>query len=288
MSDLKWENRQITGSFKIRGAYHKTLSLQDWERKMGLVAASAGNHGQGLAHAARSLGIPVTIFSAENAAKNKIEAMHSLGARVILVPGGYHEAEVAGIEYARQEQAVWVSPYNDSQVIAGQGTIALEILSQKPDANAMHWLSPVGGGGLIAGIGAAIKENPSNPPGAGFRLIGVQSEASAFMHSLYQQNSQVGVEDRPSMADGLSGAVEENSITIPLVQGLVDELILVSEDEIAQAIRFAWEKYQEIIEGSAAVTLAAILSGRIAHRPAILIISGGNIDPQKLQEILHA
>lgn len=285
---IKWENRQIIGSFKARGAYHKTLALQEWERQRGLVAASAGNHGQGLAHAGRKLGIAVTIFSAENAARNKIDAMRALGANVILVPGGYHEAEVAGIEYAHSRQATWVSPYNDSQVIAGQGTIALEILQQKPETINAAWLVPVGGGGLISGIGAAIKGSPAQNSGSALRLIGVQSEASPFMHALFHRHTQEGIEDNLSLADGLSGAVEENSITIPLVQALVDDMILVSEADVSEAIRFAWDKYSERIEGSAAVTIAAIISGKIAYRPAVLIITGGNIDPQKHSEILNA
>lgn len=284
---LKWENQQRTGSFKLRGAYHKILALQDWERERGVVAASAGNHGQGLAYAAKSQKIPVTIFSAENSARNKIEAMRSYGAQVILVPGGYHEAEEAGIAFSRETQATWVSPYNDSQVIAGQGTIALETLKQNPDTRNFAWIVPVGGGGLISGVGAGIKCNPSDKPGSSFRLVGVQSEASAFMHALFHSGSQAGMRDDPSLADGLTGAVQERSITTPLVQGLVDDMILVSEEEIANGIRFAWEKYKTKIEGSAAVTIAAVISGKITLRPAVLIITGANIDNQVFVDIMQ-
>lgn len=284
---LKWENLQLTGSFKARGALNKAITLQDWERKKGLVAASAGNHGQGLALAGRKFSAPVTIFTPEDAARNKMAAMQDLGAKIITVKGGYAEAESTGLAYAQKQQATWISPYNDPQVIAGQGTIALEVLSQAPPLSTAEWLVPVGGGGLISGIAIALKENPSLIKESIFHtIVGVQSESSAYMHALYYENSQENVKEYPSLADGLEGAVEKQSITIPITRKLVDKIILVSEEEIAGAIRYAWNKYQQIIEGSAAVTLAAIISGKIIHRPVIAIISGGNIDKPLHQELI--
>ncbi len=283
---LKWENQQVTGSFKARGAFNKTISLVEWERQRGLVTASAGNHGQGLALAGKTFQTPVTIFTSENAAKNKIEAMRALGATLFTVPGGYTQAEQAGLAYAERQHATWVSPYNDAQVIAGQGTLALEILKQAPHISSADWLVPVGGGGLISGVALAVKENPNLLKDNTHRIIGVQSEASAFMHALFFRNTQNDVREFPSLADGLEGAVEDRSVTIHLTRRLVDEIILVSELEIAKAIRFAWEKYQQVIEGSAAVTLAAIISGKITHRPVIAIITGGNIDQSIHRELI--
>jgi threonine dehydratase len=281
---LKWENRQATGSFKLRGALNKVLALSDNERGRGLVTASAGNHGQGVASAGRLADAPVIVFASEHAVAAKITAMRSLGAEVRLVPGGYGEAEAAGLQYARESGAVWVSPYNDSLVIAGQGTLALEVLEERPELNLATWVVPGGGGGLISGVGLAIKSGPPRPmpaaPSVQARLIGVQSQASPFLHDLYHTGSQANSIELPSLADGLAGTVEEGSQTIGLVRAMVDEFLLVSEAEIAQAVRFAWQRYGERIEGSAAVGLAAVLTRRVPQRPAVVVISGGNIQPE--------
>lgn len=282
---LKWENHQVTGSFKLRGALNKVLSLQPWELEQGIVAVSAGNHGQGVALAGQLVGASVLVFASEHAVPAKLEAMHALGARVHLVPGGYGEAEQAGLEYARANATTWISPYNDGQVIAGQGTLVLETLLEMPELRRATWVVPVGGGGLISGIGAALKERH---PQEKTHLVGVQSVASPFMHALYTSGSQDNTVELPSLADGLAGPVEAGAITIPLVRQYVDEFILVSESEICEAIRYAWEKYHERIEGSAAVSLAAILSGKVVDRPAVMVVSGGNIQPEVHQEIIGA
>lgn len=285
---LKWENRQLTGSFKVRGALNKVLTLQPWERERGLVAASAGNHGQGLALAGKLVGAPVTIFASEHAVSTKIEAMRALEANVVLVPGGYGEAEQAGLEYAATHDVTWVSPYNDGQIIAGQGTLGLESLRQLPNLSHSTWIVPAGGGGLISGVGAAIKSTPNALVKEGERkLIGVQSEASPFLHAIYHHGSQEGIVELPSLADGLAGPVARGSITVPLVQGYVDDFILVNEEEITEAVRYAWHEYDERIEGSAATALAAVLSGKISTRPAIIVLSGGNIQPEVHDEILR-
>ncbi len=279
---IKWENHQVTGSFKARGAFNKVLCLQPREKGKGLVAASAGNHGQGVALAGKLIGAQVTIFASDHAVPAKIEAMQNLGAKVVLIPGGYGEAEAAGIEHAQKNELTWISPYNDEQVLAGQGTLGLEIERDLPPLRNSSWIIPVGGGGLVAGVGASLEQVLPRP-----RLIAVQSEASPFMDAIFHTGSQENIVELPSLADGLAGPVEAGSITIPLIQQFVDEFVLVSEEEIAGAIAFCWEKYQEKIEGSAATALAAALFGKVTERPAVILISGGNIQPELHHRILE-
>ena len=275
---IKWENHQVTGSFKARGAINKVLTLQPWERERGIVTASAGNHGQGVALAGKLVGAPIIVYASEHAAPVKIQAMRELGAEIRLVPGGYGEAEQAGLEYAATSGATWISAYNDGQVIAGQGTLGLEITRRLQSHPNITWIIPGSGGGLIAGVGASIKSTPHG--NVAHKLIGVQSEASAFMYHLYHYGNQEDVIEYQSLADGLSGPVEENSITIPLVRKYADNFILVTEDEIIAAIRFAWHRYNERIEGAAAAALAAVLSDKISDRPVVVVISGGNIQAE--------
>lgn len=279
---LKWEKHQVTGSFKARGALNKVLCLENWERQRGLVTASAGNHGQGLALAGKLSHAAVIVFASEHAIPEKILAMRKLGADVRLVAGGYGEAERAAIDFAKTHNATWVSPYNDGQVIAGQGTLALEILQQKPALSQVTWVLPAGGGGLIGGVGAALARLP-HPP----QLVAVQSEASPFLHALYHSGSQQEAIELPSLADGLTGPVEPGSVTIPLTRRFVDDFVLVSETEIASAIAFAWQHYHERIEGSAAVALAAVLNGQVSRRPALVLITGGNIQPAVHHQIIQ-
>jgi len=279
---LKWENRQVTGSFKPRGALNKILTLEDWERKNGLVAASAGNHGLGVALAVGLVGASVEVFVSEHAVPAKVQGMRDLGAIIHAVQGGYAEAEAAGRKHAAQQQKVFISPYNDGQVIAGQGTIGLEILRELGNEETMNWIVPAGGGGLISAIGTLFTRVNPCP-----RLIGVQAAASPFAESLFHRHTQEGVQDLPTIADGLSGAVEQGSVTIPLMQRYVDDFLTVSEDEIAQAVAFAWYVYHEKIEGSAAAALAAVLSGKITGRPSVLILTGGNIQPEVHEQIIQ-
>lgn len=278
---IKWENRQKTGSFKARGALNRILAMAESERAVGIVTASAGNHGQGVALAGQLTGARVTCFVSEHAAPVKVNAIHALGAQIVAVQGGYPEAEAAGRKFAEQNHKTWVSPYNDGQVIAGQGTIGLEVVFQIanliPDGQIgnLNYLVPVSGGGLIAGIGAALARLSPRP-----RLVGVQPETAPFMHGLFYRGSQAGIPDLPSLADGLTGAVEADSITIPMVKELVDEIILVSEEEIARAVAFAFVEYGETIEPSGAVTIAAALRGVERNGIPLAIVSGGNIQPE--------
>lgn len=272
---LKWENYQKTGAFKLRGALNKVLALEPWEQERGLVAASAGNHGLGVAYAARLVGTKATIFIPENSVFNKEEAIEKSGATVVKVNGGFSKAEKEAQISAIRKGATWVSPYNDPQVIAGQATIGLELNEQINPFDVTACLVPVSGGGLIAGIGLAFQyyDIPIS-------LIGVQSESSAFFHSLYHTGTQRNIVEKISIADGLSGGVEKKSITIPLVRNLLDDFILVSEEEIEHAIAYAFFKHNEIIEGSAAVPIAAIIYKKIKAQKVILVITGGNISSE--------
>jgi threonine dehydratase len=209
--------------------------------------------------------------------------MRKLGADVRIISGGYAEAEVAGIEYARTTGATWVSPYNDGQVIAGQATVGVEILEQLPPHLRSTWLIPTGGGGLISGIGIALERAEPRP-----RLVGVQSTASPFLHAIFYTGTQDGIVELPSLADGLAGPVEDGSVTIPLVRRYVDDIILVTEQEIVQAIVTCWNRYGEVIEGSSAVTLAALMSGKISQRPVVALVSGGNIQPEMHAKLIQS
>ena len=279
---IKWENKQTTGSFKVRGAINRVLLLEPWEKKQGLVTASAGNHGQGVALAGRIVGTKVMVFVSDHAVPSKVNSMKELGADIKYVIGGYGLSEASAIEYSLKNQATYISPYNDPQIIAGQGTIGLEILTKiQLDEPAASWIVPVGGGGLISGIGVVKRAN--NIKG---NLVGIQPESSAFTHALFHVGSQEGIEDNPTLADGLSGPMQDGSITLPIINNLVDDILIVTEQEIKQAIAFAWKKYKEIIEGSAATSLAAILSGKV-NSPAVIVITGGNIQQETHLQIIE-
>jgi threonine dehydratase len=282
---FKWENRQLTGSFKVRGALNKVLSLQPWERQQGLVTASAGNHGQGVALAAQYTAAKVTVFASEQAVPTKLDAMRALGADVRLVPGLYAEAERAGINFARENHMTWVSPYNDGQVIAGQSTLGFEIIQDLADyGDPFENLAvaiPVGGGGLAAGIGLALQGMVPRP-----YLVGVQAATSPYFYALYYHGSQEGVTESQTLADGLEGPVEEGSLTIPMVRSVLDEIVLVEEDEIGRAVASAYRRFGQVIEGAAAAALAAVLSGKIIHRPVVVLLTGGNIQPEAHQKLV--
>lgn len=273
---IKWENQQITGSFKPRGALNKILGLPSAALTRGLIACSAGNHGQGAALAARIAGARVTVYASRNAAPIKVEKMRALGAEVTLVGESYGDAETAAIAAAREQGRVWVSPYNDPAIIAGQGTLALELVEQCPSA--LRWLVPVGGGGLIAGMLAGAP--------AGTAVIGVQAEASPYLHHEFHYNSMAGAADLPSLADGLSGTIEDGSATTAAIHGAAD-MMLVTEDEIAAAIAYAYRRHGQVIEGSGAVGLALVLAGRLpGDGRTVVLITGANIDPGKHARIV--
>ncbi len=279
----KLELFQATGSFKLRGATNKLLTLTDEERQRGVVTASAGNHALGVAHAARHLGIVATIVVPEEASAAKVEALRRYPVKLILKGENYEAAELYARQLEQAENLVFVSAYNDPQVIAGQGTLALEALSELPEATTL--LVPVGGGGLVSGIGLWAKT-----VSPGIRLIGVQSETSPAMHAALAAGKIVPAPDLPSLADGLAGNLEVGSITFELAQRYVDEMVLVSEKDIAAAIRYFADELHLIAEGSAVVGTAALLSGRLnlsaTSGPIIDFVCGRNLAPATLRKIL--
>jgi threonine dehydratase len=270
---LKCENAQVTGSFKLRGALNKVLGLGMAERASGIIAASAGNHGQGVAFAARLVQASATIVVPDEAVRRKVEAIRRLGAEVVEVPGGYGAAEVHGRELAVARGATWVSPYNDMAVIAGQATIGMEIREQFPAGHGVvEVYVPVSGGGLISGIGLALL-----PTAGRYRVIGVQPENAAYMHASFNGRDPRTVVELPTVADALSGPYEDAAVTEEIVRRVVDDIVLVSEDEIRAALSKAWRGHGLMIEPSSAVALAAALR-RPAGTDRLVVVSGGNVD----------
>jgi threonine dehydratase len=286
---IKWENHQVTGSFKARGALNKVLHLEKWEQQAGLIAASAGNHGQGVALAGKIIGVPATIYLPEYTPEIKIQAMKSFGAQVVLIPGnGYYDAERAALEAVSNSAAAWISPYNDGRIIAGQGTIAIEILDQldaypSTQRTEPTWLIPTSGGGLLSGIAIVVKRRQPET-----KIFGVQTDTSPFMHALFEGKSQASIIEQPTIAEGLAGPVENGSITVPIIRQYVDDIILVTEEAIAYGVAYAWHHYGERIEASAAVVLAAVLTEKITYRPLVLVVSGGNIQESLFQSIVNS
>jgi threonine dehydratase len=273
---FKWENHQRTHSFKPRGALNKVLSLSPQRLYAGLIAASAGNHGQGVALAAQLCAAKARIFVPQSTPEVKVARMLALGAQVERVPGLYGDAETRALAVAAVTGSTYVSPYNDAQVIAGAGTLALEWLEQAP--HLQRWLVPLGGGGLIAGMGLVARALRPD-----LHVIGVQSVASPHLYQQFYHGHMDGVVEQPTLTDGLAGSVETGSITIDLLPRVCDAVVLVTEDEIGRAIAYAAKMLAEVIEGSAAVGLAAVLAGKVnvAERLTGALITGGNIDPAR-------
>ncbi len=262
---LKFECFQLTGSFKLRGALNALLQRQASR----VVTASAGNHGLGVARAAAMLGVSATVVVPLTASTAKDAALRRSGAELIQVGETYDDAEVAAIELARDRGVPYISAYNDPQVIAGGGTVALEILEDLPDTRSI--VVPAGGGGLISGIAIAAPNQ---------QVFGVQSEASPALHAALQAGQRVEVDVRPSLADGLAGNVEPGSITFDLVRAHVREIVLVSEHAIAEAMGWLLLNEHVVVEGSAAVGVAALLDQRIQPTPSgpvAVILTGRNL-----------
>jgi threonine dehydratase len=277
---LKLENQQITNSFKLRGALNRITQLSHEERKRGIVTASAGNHAQGVARVAEQLNIPAKIFVPTNTSKAKLDKIKKYDVEVILY-GNYDEVEPKAREIAMKEGLTYISPYNDEGIIAGQGTIGLEILEDLPNADLV--IVAVGGGGLISGIAIAVKSiNPN------VEVIGVQSEAAPTVHESLKANKIVKIEERDSFADGLLGGLEQEAITFDLIRKYVDDFVVVKEKTIKEAIKLLWEKERQVTEGAGAIAIAPILENKdkFTGKTIVAVISGGNIDKNLFQKII--
>lgn len=280
---VKAENLQKTGSFKIRGAYNKLCQLAAGQKERGVVTASAGNHAQGVAVAARWLGIPCVVVMPEGAPITKVVATRSYGAEVVLYGDSYDQAYDRARDIERERGLAFIHAFDDPQVIAGQGTVGLEILEQLPDVDVL--IVPVGGGGLICGVALAVK---AHRPGV--RVIGVQPEGAAAVYRSRQAGQVVEIAMAKTIADGLA-VKRPRERTLDLMERLVDDMVLVNEDEIARAVLLFMERGKLVIEGAGAVGLAALLSGRLElpGLKTVLIASGGNIDVNLLARIIdHA
>lgn len=270
---LKLEHRQITGSFKLRGATNAVLNLTDAQRARGVVGVSTGNHGRGLAHAARIAGVRCVVCMSRLVPQNKVDGICALGAEARIVGDSQDDAQVAVDRLVEEEGMTMLPPFDHPDIIAGQGTLGLEILEDAPQVETV--VVPVSGGGLIAGVAAAVKAIKPR-----VRVIGVSMERGAAMYESQKAGRPLPVEERPSLADSLGGGIGlDNRYTFAMVRALVDDLVLVSEAEIAAAIRHAYREERQIVEGAGAVGIAAMQSGRIA-RPGetAILLSGGNID----------
>lgn len=230
---LKCENRQRTGSFKVRGALNKILGLGDNNSRAGVVAASAGNHGQGVAYAASLRGLSATIVVPQSAVPRKVDAIEAMGGVAVKAPGGYAVAEQLALRLAHAQGAAWVSPYNDPQVVAGQGTVGIEVAEDLPLEDGLGWTVyvPAGGAGLVSGIGVALKHLAHR-----VRVVAVQPRTVPYLFAHFHGQDMSTVVEEPTLADGLAGAIEPGSITLSLVDEVVDDVALVEEEEILQAI----------------------------------------------------
>lgn len=277
---LKCENLQRTGAFKIRGAYNRIARLDSEERARGIVAASAGNHAQGVALAAQLLGVEATVYMPEGAALPKVEATGRYGARVVLEGGIYDEAFHAAEEFAAETGAVMIHPFDHPDVIAGQGTIALEILEQLPEAATI--VVPVGGGGLISGIACAAKAiNPT------IRVVGVEPEGAASVSRAWETGAVIPLDTLSTVADGLA-ARQAGALCLTHVQAFVDQIVTVNDEQIAEALLLVAERAKMVVEPAGAAGVAALLSG-VAELvyPAVVVLSGGNIDPLLLLRVIR-
>ena len=277
---LKLENEQHTGSFKARGSLNKVLSLNETERSKGVITASTGNHGMGVARALQLTGIEGSIFLPRTASKLKIEKLMTLGANLKYVDGNPLDTELHAKQYAQDFGANWISPYNDAKIIGGQGTIALEILNQIPKVRRIF--VTVGGGGLVSGIASVFKhERPD------VEIIGCLPENSPEMYMSVRAGHIVHLEeDKATLSDGSAGGAEDDSITFPLCAELIDDWVLVSEQEIADAMKAVYREHDMVIEGSAGVAVAASIKYGGKTDLDLVIICGGNVDATRFREIV--
>ncbi len=277
---LKCENLQRTGSFKLRGAYNRIAQLSEDERRRGVVCASAGNHAQGVALAATLQGVRSTVFMPEDAPLPKLDATEAYGAEVRLVSGTLRDALAAAIAFAEDEARVFVHPFDHPDIIAGQGTVALEVVDQVPDVGTV--LVSVGGGGLAAGMAVALRALKPD-----VRIIGVQAVGCAAFPPSLAAGEAVRLPNADTIADGI--AVDRpGDLTFPHVRDLVDDVVAVTDEELSRAVVLLLERAKLVAEPAGAAAVAALLAGRgtLADGPVVATVSGGNIDPLVLQHLV--
>ena len=278
---LKLENAQHTGSFKVRGAANRLLHLTEEERRNGVVTVSTGNHGKAVAYVARRLGIRAVVCVPDLVLPHKVEAMQRLGAQVVIAGKSQDEAEVHAAEIAHQEGLTLVSPFDDPWIIAGQGTIGLELLEQLPELDAA--IIPLSGGGLASGIALALKR-----ANRGLHTVGVSMECGPVMVESLKVGRPIQLPEERTLADSLMGGIGlDNRYTFRMVQEYVDDVLLVSEEEIAAAMVYALRHERIVTEGGGAVGIAALLAGKAAGpwRNVVIVVSGGNADMDVLQSL---
>ncbi len=280
---LKLENLQVTHSFKIRGVINKLLNLSVEEKARGVVTASAGNHGQAVAFGSRELGFAAKIVVPVNTPKIKIDGIKQYGADLILYGANYPEAEAKAKELSSEDGSLYISPYNDELIVAGHGTVGLEILQILPNVDAV--VVPVGGGGLISGVSIVVKtEKPD------VEIIGVQSEAVPIMYESLRAGKIVPPHRHQlnTIAEGLAGGIEKGSITFTIAKQFVDEVMLVREESIRRAVYLLWENEKQLVEGSGVVGVAMLLenSESFMGQSVAVVVSGGNIDGSLFKSIL--
>ena len=278
---LKLENLQRTGSFKDRGSLNRLLHLNDDERRRGVVTASAGNHAQAVAYHARRLGIPCTVVMPETAPLIKVSNTEGYGATVIQLGDVLDDSAVEAYRLVEAEGLVMIHPFDDPRVIAGQGSIGLEILEQVPEVDVI--LVPVGGGGMISGIALAVRSLAPH-----VRIIGVEADAAPSARASREAGEIVKITSSRTLADGIA-TKRVGQHTFPIIEALVDDLVTVSEEEIASAILLLLERQKSVVEGGGAVPLAALAKGAVevaAGETAVMVISGGNIDVNMVSRII--
>lgn len=278
---IKMESLQVTGSFKIRGALNKILTLTDEELKHGVIACSAGNHAQGVAKSARDLGVKSVICIPTYAPISKIEATRKLGAEVVLVPTTFDDAKQRAYELEKEKGYTFIHPFNDEEVIAGQGTIGIEIMEQLPLVDIV--VVPIGGGGLISGIALAIKSiNPK------VKVIGVQASTAGSMYQSLKEDKVTTLSSCKTIADGIA-VKTPGDLCFEIVKEYVDDVVLVSEGEISGAILALMEDEKIVSEGAAAATVAALMYNKFdaKGKKVLCLLSGGNIDVQRISKVIE-
>lgn len=281
---FKCENLQRTGAYKVRGAFNRMSKLTKEERKLGVIAASAGNHAQGVALAAKKLGIKATVYMPIGASLPKVEATKGYGARVVLVGSTFAEALKASQEEAKESGAIFIPPFDNQDVVVGQGTVGLELMQQWPEAQTI--IVPIGGGGLAAGVAVAAKL-VAKAQGRKIRIIGVQSEHAAAYPASLKAGKVTEVQTTPTIADGIAVS-KPGRIPFELIRQHVDKVVTVSENEIAKALLILLERAKQVVEPAGAVAVAALMSGKAkAKGNTAVILSGGNMDPLLLQRVIR-